>query len=62
MKVLIAVVAVFAIAVVAFVIWGSTPLGPMPEALAALESDANVAVGDRSPGCRSRRPRAQNTG
>lgn len=44
MKVLIAVVAVFAIAVVAFVIWGSTPLGPMPEALAALESDANVAV------------------
>ena len=44
MKVLIAVVAVFAIAVVAFVIWGSTPLGAMPEALAALESDANVAV------------------
>ncbi len=34
----------FAIAVVAFVIWGSTPLGPMPEALAALESDANVTV------------------
>lgn len=27
-----------------FVIWGSTPLGPMPEALTALESDLKVAV------------------
>lgn len=27
-----------------FVIWGSTPLGPMPEALTALESDPKVAV------------------
>lgn len=44
MKILIAVVAVLAIAVVAFVIWASTPLGPMPVALAALESDANVTV------------------
>ncbi|MEZ4769214.1 MAG: alpha/beta hydrolase [Caldilineales bacterium] len=47
-KILIAVVAVvavvLAVGVVGFVIWGNTPLGPMPEALAALESDANVAV------------------
>jgi dienelactone hydrolase len=27
-----------------FVIWAETPLGPMPEALAALESDAKVQV------------------
>lgn len=27
-----------------FVIWAETPLGPMPEALAALESDAQVQV------------------
>ncbi len=27
-----------------FVIWGSTPLGPMPEATAALRSDAQVTV------------------
>jgi hypothetical protein len=27
-----------------FVIWAETPLGPMPEALAALESNANVLV------------------
>jgi hypothetical protein len=31
-------------AVIAFVIWGSTPLGPMPEALAALQSDGQVQV------------------
>ena len=28
----------------AFVLWAETPLGPMPEALAALESDAQVQV------------------
>ncbi len=28
----------------AFVLWASTPLGPMPEALAALQSDATVEV------------------
>lgn len=44
MKILIAVGAMLAVAVAAFVIWGSTPLGPMPEALAALESDTNVTV------------------
>jgi len=30
--------------VVGFVVWAETPLGPMPEALAALESDALVQV------------------
>ena len=44
MKILIVIVAVLAIAVAAFVIWGSTPLGPMPEALDALQSDAIVEV------------------
>lgn len=47
-KILLAAVAVIAvvliIGVVGFVIWGSTPLGPMPEALIALESGANVEV------------------
>jgi predicted alpha/beta-hydrolase family hydrolase len=32
------------LAVGAFVIWGSTPAAPMPEALAALESDSQVVV------------------
>lgn len=44
MKILIAIVIVLAVAVAGFVIWGSTPLGPMPEALAAMESDAAVEV------------------
>lgn len=44
MKILIVIVAVLAIAVAAFVVWGSTPLGPMPEALDALQSDAIVEV------------------
>ncbi len=30
--------------ITAFVVWANTPLGPMPEALAALESDAAVQV------------------
>lgn len=29
---------------IAFFVWAETPLGPMPEALAALESDASVVV------------------
>ncbi len=32
------------LAVGGFVIWGSTPLGPSPEALSALSSDADVSV------------------
>lgn len=44
MKILIAIVIVLAVAIAGFVIWGSTPLGPMPEAMAAMESDAAVEV------------------
>lgn len=43
-KILLAVAVVLLLAVAAFVIWAMTPLGPMPEALAALESDASVQV------------------
>ncbi len=43
-KILLALVVVLLLAVAAFVVWASTPLGPMPEALAALESDAVVQV------------------
>lgn len=43
-KILLAIVVVLLLAVAAFVIWAMTPLGPMPEALAALESDAAVQV------------------
>ncbi len=32
------------VAIAGFVIWAETPLGPMPEALAALQSDAQVQV------------------
>lgn len=38
--VLIAVLAVFS----GFIVWAETPLGPMPEALAALKSDSAVTV------------------
>ena len=40
----IAVVVLLIVAIAGFVIWAETPLGPMPEALAALESDAQVTV------------------
>lgn len=43
-KILLAIAVVLLLAVAAFVIWAYTPLGPMPEALAALESDAAVQV------------------
>lgn len=36
--------AVLLLAAGIFIIWGSTPAGPMPEALAALESDSQVVV------------------
>ena len=35
---------IVALAIIGFVIWGSTPSRPMPEALAALQSDAKVQV------------------
>ena len=41
---LLVIPAVLLVAVVGFVIWGLTPLGPDSEALAALESDSSVKV------------------
>jgi hypothetical protein len=35
---------VFVLGVIGFIIWGLTPLGPTDEALAAMESNANVKV------------------
>lgn len=43
-RVLFGLVLVVGLAVLGFVIWAETPLGPAPEALAALESDSNVTV------------------
>lgn len=43
-KVLLAVVVVLLLAVAGFLVWAYTPLGPMPEALTALESGATVDV------------------
>lgn len=43
-KILIVLLAVVLVAVLAFTIWAYTPLGPMPEALAALQSDGQVTV------------------
>jgi hypothetical protein len=42
--ILISVVVILVLAAGGFVIWGSTPLRPMAEALAALHSDAQVKV------------------
>jgi hypothetical protein len=39
------IIVVLAIAIIGFVFWGSTPSGPMPEATAAMQSDAKVQVG-----------------
>lgn len=41
---LLVIPALLLVAVIGFVIWGLTPLGPDPEALSALESDASVKV------------------
>lgn len=43
-KILIALGIILLIAITGFVIWAETPLGPMPEAEAALQSDATVQV------------------
>lgn len=40
----LAVTLLLVIAIAGFVIWAETPLGPMPEALAALQSDEQVHV------------------
>ena len=43
-KIVFVMLLVFVIAVGVFVVWGETPLGPAPEALAALQSDSRVQV------------------
>lgn len=43
-KILLTVLSVLILFTVGFVVWGETPAAPMPEALAALNSDAHVAV------------------
>lgn len=45
-RVLFGLVVVSVLFVLGFVFWAETPLGPAPEALSALESDANVTVTD----------------
>jgi pimeloyl-ACP methyl ester carboxylesterase len=43
-RVLLGLVFVVALSVLGFVVWAENPLGPAPEALAALESDSAVTV------------------
>ena len=43
-KTIIAALIIVAIAGAGFVLWAETPLGPMPEALSALQSDSKVHV------------------
>lgn len=43
-KILVAVAILLVIMIAGFLIWANTPLGPMPEALAALQSDSRVEV------------------
>ena len=45
-RILLGLVVVSVLFVLGFVFWAETPLGPAPEALSALESDANVVVTD----------------
>jgi hypothetical protein len=43
-RVLLGLLVITAVLVVGFVVWAETPLGPAPEALAALQSDEKVTV------------------
>jgi len=43
-KIIIAALIIVALASGGFLLWAETPLGPMPEALAALQSDSKVQV------------------
>lgn len=43
-KIFLLVLLVLVVAVSGFIVWAETPLGPMSEALEALESDSSVAV------------------
>lgn len=44
LKITLVILALLAVLVGSFVIWGETPAAPMPEALAALNSDSQVEV------------------
>jgi len=44
LRLVLAVLGLIILLVAGFVLWGKTPAQPMPEALAALQSDAQVAV------------------
>jgi Alpha/beta hydrolase family len=43
-QILLSIMVVLALAVSGFVVWANNPLAPMPEALAALESDSTIQV------------------
>jgi pimeloyl-ACP methyl ester carboxylesterase len=43
-KALLALLIILIIALAGFFVWANNPLGPMPESVAALQSDANVQV------------------
>ena len=43
-RIFLVLLVVVALAGIGFVVWAETPLGPEPEALAALESDSQVTV------------------
>jgi hypothetical protein len=43
-RILLGLLVVAVVATLGFVVWAETPLGPAPEALAALESDSQVTV------------------
>jgi dienelactone hydrolase len=43
-RILFGLLAILVIATAGFIVWGSTPAGPMPEALAALQSTSRVGV------------------
>ena len=43
-KILFGLLGILIVFMMGFVIWGSTPLGPMPEAVSALNSDSTVQI------------------
>ena len=43
-KIVLSALLVLVVAVSGFIVWAETPLGPLPEALEALESDSSVSV------------------
>jgi hypothetical protein len=45
-RILLALFVLLLVSVLGFVLWAEKPLGPAPEALAALKSDSKVTVTD----------------